>query len=462
MSFKKDSFGIDMSGIGTPFLSPTIQNILEQQERIGRILEPTASIGAMLKQESQIARMVEPPAVLTAFIEQQNHLYSTISPIMEAFRSHQNLTAEHGFAFSKTIAESIHVSQLDMIPSSVAAALPDAFDNHAYELAAAMVRSLEACIPKYDEMSNNLARALEASLPQLNAIREMAYRLTESIPRIDSAVISIARQSVNSLDMISSSLQCGLSALAVSLENIRIPNFDHLSNSLNYISGFEEKNELLKKFGWYLISELPEDIVETIYERRDDITQDEVDALIVQYFRKDRCSALKEIVNGWVDISCFESRKDVFHQAQACHSRRTFIASTTLMAVHFEGVITDFVRERLPHPTNPAEERALDKQLRCKNALNSISELANDLPMSTMHFTDWIVCSFVLECVDAAFNANFSPINPDDCPNASRHKIAHGHATEKETEANSLRRFLFMNELYKLFFCLDKEYQLAS
>lgn len=462
MSFKKDSFGIDISGIGTPFSSPAIQNILEQQERISRMLEPAVSIGAILDRESQIARMVEPPAVLSAFVEQQTHLQSAISPIMEAFRSHQSLTAEHGLAFSKTIAESIHVSQLDMIPPSVATALSDAFDNHAHELTVAMGRSLEVCIPKYDEMSNNLARALEASLPQLNAISEMVYRLTESIPRIDSAVISIARQTVNSLDMISSSLQCGLSALADSLKNIRIPNFDHLANSLNYISGFEEKNELLKKFGWYLISELPEDIVETIYERRYEITQDEVDALIVQYFRKDRCSALKGIVNGWVDISCFESRKDVFHQAQVCHSRRTFIASTTLMAVHFEGVITDFVRERLPYPTNPAEERALDKQLRCKNALNSISELANDLPMSTMHFTDWIVCSFVLECVDAAFNANFSPINPDNCPNSSRHKIAHGHATEKETEANSLRRFLFMNELYKLFCCLDKEYQLAS
>ena len=426
------------------------------------MLEPSVSIGAILDRESQIARMVEPPTVLSAFVEQQTHLQSAISPIMEAFRSHQSLTAEHGLAFSKTIAESIHVSQLDMIPPSVATALSDAFDNHAHELTVAMGRSLEVCIPKYDEMSNNLARALEASLPQLNAISEMVYRLTESIPRIDSAVISIARQTVNSLDMISSSLQCGLSALADSLKNIRIPNFDYLANSLNYINDFEEKNELLKKFGWYLISELPEDIVETIYERRYEITQDEVDALIVQYFRKDRCSALKGIVNGWVDISCFESRKDVFHQAQVCHSRRTFIASTTLMAVHFEGVITDFVRERLPYPTNPAEERALDKQLRCKNALNSISELANDLPMSTMHFTDWIVCSFVLECVDAAFNANFSPINPDNCPNSSRHKIAHGHATEKETEANSLRRFLFMNELYKLFCCLDKEYQVAS
>lgn len=148
------------------------------------MLEPAVSIGAILDRESQIARMVEPPAVLSAFVEQQTHLQSAISPIMEAFRSHKSLTAEHGLAFSKTIAESIHVSQLDMIPPSVATALSDAFDNHAHELTVAMGRSLEVCIPKYDEMSNNLARALEASLPQLNAISEMVYRLIPCFPSV--------------------------------------------------------------------------------------------------------------------------------------------------------------------------------------------------------------------------------------------------------------------------------------
>ncbi len=463
MGLNKNSFGVDISGIGARFSSPAINNALQQQENIRRMLEPALSVSAILRQREQLMHMIEPPAVFSTLVGQQNRLLPAISsPMIEAAIAYQNLIAEQGLSFSKTFAENINLSQLNSLSPSISSSVTFAFENRVHDLAMTMGKSLEACIPKCNEMAANLTQALERSLPQFTVIGEIAYKLGDSIPQIGYAVTSFARQTANSIGAISLSMQSSLSSLFDALERIRIPNYDHFVNSFNYISDFKERNELLKSFGWYLISELPEDIVDAIYERRDEITQEEVDSLIVRYFREKQCSALKQIVNNWVDIPCFESRKEVFHQAQVCHSRRTFNASTTLVSIHFEGVITDFVRARLPRPTNPNEEKEIDKQLRCKNALSSISELANDLPMEVMKFTDWMICSFILECIDAAFNANFSPTNPDNCPNSSRHKIAHGHATAKETEANSLRRFLFMNELYKLFYRLDNEYQLAS
>lgn len=451
MKLPSDSFGFDISGIGTKFSSSALDILSEQEDRLRRMLEPNPAIATMLERETQMKSAFESPAALSAIVEHQKHLQSVMPPtLIEAITVQENHIAYRGLAFSRAVAASINRPQLDMFTQSAATAIAS-FNNHAFDLATAMGRALETCIPKYDVMTANLSQALEVSLPQLNAIGEMTLKLANSIPKIDFAVSSLVEQAASALGSISLSLQSSMIALADSLSILRIPNFDQFARSLKYINDFEEKNEVLKSFGWYLISELPEAIVEAIYERHHEITQEEVDTLIIEHFRRNRCSALKEIVNSWVDLPYFELRKEVFHQAQVCHSRRTFNASVTLVSIHFEGVITDFVRERIGEPTYRAEK-----------ALKRITDLSMDMPMNSMPFTDWIICSFILECIDAIFTTNFSPADPDSCPNTSRHKIAHGHATSKETEANSLRRFLFMNELYKLFYCLESKSQMAS
>ncbi len=455
MDFKKNHFGVDIEGIGTSFSSPAIDSLIETQTRISKLFEPSSGITAMLEspairmiqeQQDTLQKLTAPSSALTSFIEQQDKLHMALSSSLIDSISAQQLS------FSKAIAASIQVPDMDVISgtlSKFAELVPP--EPPMYNLAAEMGKALEACIPKYDLMANALTNALETCMPKFDTIGNMAFRLADSIPQIDSAILSIAQQALGAMDNLTESLQSSMSALLGSLTDIRLPNFDHLANSLNFITDFEEKNELLKSFGWYLISELPEEIVNTIYERRDEITQEEVDILIIQHFRNNKYQALKSIVNSWVSLPYFHSRQIVFHEAQVCHSRRSYNASTTLISLHYEGVVTDFVRERINTPT-----------YRVEKALKCINDLANDLTMDAMPFRDWIVCSYVLECIDKAFTTNFSPADPDSCPNSSRHKIAHGHAVAKETEANSLRRFLFMNELYKLFCCLENEYQLIS
>ena len=451
MDNSKNKFGLGLTDSGTQIDPSATESIIEQQSCLMKVIDPPTAITAMLTQEEGMRAIFDPPMALTAMVEQANHMRSIVSvPMIEALNAQQDCFANYKFAFSKNITATI-LPQISLISDSIAKTVSLSFQENTYSLATAMGRALESCIPKYDLMTNALATALKSSMPKFDAIGAMALRLTDSIPRIDAAITTIAQQALEAMGNITESLQSGVSALLGSLTDIRLPNFDNIANSLNFITGFEEKNELLKSFGWYLISELPEEIVDEIYERRDEIAQEEVDALIIKHFRDNKCQALKCIVKSWTALPYFESRKVVFHEAQVCHSRRSYNASTTLISLHYEGVVTDFVRDRVNTPT-----------YRVEKALKCINDLANDLNLSAMSFKDWIVCSYVLECVDQAFTTNFSPSDPDSCPNNSRHKIAHGHATAKETEANSLRRFLFMNELYKLFCCLEHEYQLAS
>jgi hypothetical protein len=62
---------------------------------------------------------------------------------------------------------------------------------------------------------------------------------------------------------------------------------------LTYHHQWSEKHDLLVKFGWFYLNELSTDVIDEIYEKKDTITQDKVDRLVVQDFRKNKCEKLK-------------------------------------------------------------------------------------------------------------------------------------------------------------------------
>lgn len=148
------------------------------------------------------------------------------------------------------------------------------------------------------------------------------------------------------------------------------------------------------------------------------------------------------MVYGWNDLPYFACRKGVFHEALVNHSRKYFNSAITLLAVHTEGVITDFVRTVL-------------QSLRyyVKQAIKDVKEkLENTEDVSIYEYE---VFNDVIERIEQAFNESFDCADPDKASNGSRNKIAHGHVYEKETEVNSLKHFLYMNELYHLFLLLS-------
>lgn len=292
------------------------------------------------------------------------------------------------------------------------------------------LQSALASIPQiqYPELASVIA-----SIPQpvidVQAILAPLHTLTESIQHISEGL--------------SQSMQSSLLQLANATQSI-MSNMDF--SLLTYRKEWSAQRETLLKYGWFFSDELPDELVNHIHDSQGEISADEVDKLIVEHFRNNRCKALKMVVKGWNGLPYFACRKRIFHEALVNHSRRYFNSSVTLLTVHTEGVITDFVRTSLKNP-----------RFRVEKAIEDIKkelEESNDVSIY-----EYEVFGDVIERIEKAFTENFEHSNPDATSNESRHKIAHGHVYEAENEVNSLKKFLYLNELYSLFFHLDKQVQ---
>lgn len=313
----------------------------------------------------------------------------------------------------------------------------------------------------HNAAADSIARATEAMcLSGFTLLDNLKFNMSKSIPKFDfpeieAVLSSIPKISFDFANIISPLAQQALDTQASLLNQMKVTlsaiteSFSSLDfTMLTYHREWSVKHDVLVKFGWFYLNELPDSILDTIYERKDSISTTEVDTIIVGYFRKDICVALKSLVMGWSSSPYFSSRKRIFHEALVNHSRRYYNASTTMLTIHTEGIISDFVRLKLKTPRYKAEK-----------AIDDISVCMNDAPMSILSFSDWHIYSAVLENILTAFNESFELSNPEAASNNSRHKIAHGHAIEAENEVNSLKRFLYLNEIYRLFSMLDDSMQ---
>lgn len=265
----------------------------------------------------------------------------------------------------------------------------------------------------------------------------------DNIPKVAFDVASImlpfANQVAEMQDSLRTSMQAAISALTQPLAGIDF-------SLLRYHREWNEKHDFLVKYEWFYLNELSDEIIDLIFNQRDVISAEEIDMIIVQYFRENNCFILKQLVKKWTTEQCFKTRGHIFHQALVNHSRKYFNSSITMLVLHTEGVITEYMRDKIQSP-----------RFNAKKAIGGITDTINDLPMSALSFSDYQVYNLVLERVLVAFNEHFELANPENASNNSRHKIAHGHAIAIETEANSLKQFLYLNEVYRLFSFLDKE-----
>ncbi|MDV0447270.1 hypothetical protein MsAg5_11500 [Methanosarcinaceae archaeon Ag5] len=227
---------------------------------------------------------------------------------------------------------------------------------------------------------------------------------------------------------------------------IQYPIFTYLP--LFFHKEWSEQRKTLLNFGWFYSDELPNELVNEIHEKRNELNIDEVNKMIVEYFRKDRCEILKNMVRGWKDLSYFRCRENIFHEALVNHSRKYFNSSVTLLTIHTEGVITDFVRIEL--------QAAKYKMILAIDDIKKLIEVEN---ISVNKYEIYID---VIEQITKGFIEKFDHSNPEEASNKSRHKIAHGHVYEKESEVNSLKQFLYINEIYHLFVQLNKSEQIKN
>lgn len=211
---------------------------------------------------------------------------------------------------------------------------------------------------------------------------------------------------------------------------------------LIYNKEWSEQRETLLRYGWFYSDELPKELVNDIHAKQEELSVEDVDKIIVAYFRQNKCEAIKKMVKRWESLEYFNCRARIFREALVNHSRKYFNTSVTLLVIHTEGVITDFVRTSLNNPRFKVE-KAIEDIRKGLEESNNVS------------IYEFEVFNDVIERIEEAFKENFKQSDPDATSNKSRHKIAHGHAYEAENEVNSLKRFLYLNQIYYLFFKLS-------
>lgn len=109
------------------------------------------------------------------------------------------------------------------------------------------------------------------------------------------------------------------------------------------------------------------------------------------------------------------NREIIFHEALVNHSRKYYNSSITLLTIHTEGVITDFVRLNMQEP-----------RFRVKKTIDDIKRVLGE--KETVSIYEYEVFNDVIEKIEDAFTEGFSHADPDKSSNKSRDKIAHGHA----------------------------------
>ncbi len=253
------------------------------------------------------------------------------------------------------------------------------------------------------------------------------------------AIISPLQDMIESLHTVNENLAQSLSAPLLQMkETVEKLMFGIDFSLLIHRKKWSKQRETLLKYGWFYSDELPEELVDNIHMKQDELSIEDVDKIIVAHFRQNECEALKQMLKRWESLYCFNCRERIFYESLGNHSRKYFNSSVTLLTIHTEGVITDFVRTSLNNPRFKVEKAIEDIK----------KELEENEDVSTYEFE---VFNDVIERIEEAFNENFKHSDPDATSNKSRHKIAHGHAYETENEVNSLKRFLYLNEIHYMF-----------
>lgn len=403
-----------------------------------------------------------------AFIETIFEMYKK-SKIDQKDKSHEELSLEH----FTLLSDEVFISIINLIIND---------DKHAKEIYDASV-----CDDKYerfylaykkmiDDMMLDLKSAFGNTFKEISALTrnfqlyntknikniirtipkikfEYSNSISETLNNSASMVMNMNRTIADHIqplrdvqEQFFKSIQ-PLKAININLHNLLKPIHDTLSainfEALHADNQLRECNRVLNDFGWWYITDISQSIIEEIYEKRENITKEQVDELICQFYRSERNKNLKSMLKKWNILSYYGERRVDFHEALIIHSRKYYNSSVTLLMLHIEGVIRDFVRIRLGN--------AYWKVGKANEHLKVTMDESNEIS-----YIEHNIYTHILKCIDTIYSEGFDPTAPEKSSDFSRNKRGHGQALAKQSEVNSLKLFLYLNELFYIFKTIEE------
>lgn len=207
---------------------------------------------------------------------------------------------------------------------------------------------------------------------------------------------------------------------------------------LRHVEKYRECHETLNSFGWWYLSDFDEELLDKIHCGKENLDQDEVDSIICGYYRDNRSEKLKSMVKQWSQLPYFKARSTDWHQIVVIHGQKYYNSSVKLLIIMIEGVTRDFVRSH--------SGEGYFHFLKVRQELRNLLE--ND---DNITYFEFIIIDHILKLVDETFGGHFDPVAPEESPDYKRDKQLHGQALGIQTEADSLKLFLQINELYRIF-----------
>lgn len=217
----------------------------------------------------------------------------------------------------------------------------------------------------------------------------------------------------------------------------------------------DERHKVLEGFGWFYAFGISDDLADEVFDAQDTLTQEEADAMMIDYFKENDCAELSGIVEGWSNSPHFISRKHIFNEAMANHSMGNYYSSVTLLSVHTEGVISDYIR-------NEANAR-----FKLENCIRDLQQLLSEKAEKAYYPN--IERKTLFDFLMDIYNSDFWYENPELMKdpekndglmkasyNLSRNKIVHGHVISGLSEADSIKCFLYLNAIFHLLIELDR------
>jgi len=205
---------------------------------------------------------------------------------------------------------------------------------------------------------------------------------------------------------------------------------------------------LIDKYGWHFAFQASKELREKpVFRSSTNLEQAEVDKVVLDFFSSNNYDNLIQMVDKWAGSTHFSCRKHIFEEALANHVDSRYLSSVTLLSVHTEGVIADYLMK----------EKSLGK---ITTAISKLVEITSiKIKQEKLSGIDIIALNyFVAEIYNSGFdgkNPSYQParngeVAPQPSHSLSRHKIAHGQV-KCATEKDSLKCFLHLNALYDLF-----------
>lgn len=401
----------------------------------------------------------------------------------EKYREHMKKVAEQlkpklDFAdYYKNLLSDIElVSKLSRITETVRPPLVDMaiyqniIGNSALMELAATASKMGNMIGTYMEVINPIQRSINKSIIEMQPILAPATSIVNEtiknyyseinairdiLQPINMEYVKTALESQEALrNVMNSGIQSHMQAFGAELN--KILNFTHHDKLFNFANvqqdiignirpflletqqilfarknisdNLNKKAKTMLQFGWWFISSLPIEIINYIYKNKETLKQKDVDKIISDYYKSDECRELEEIINEWNELEYFNKWENKVKDAFYAHKLEMYSLSVPVWALMIEGIIRDFMRGN--YDVTAFKFGAL---------YDNFKEKAKEL--------DGFIVSYAFNCMDS-FYVRFNPEKPDGVHDFSRHKIFHGQAVNYDTEINSLKLMLYLDELF--------------